>query len=721
MFNAAPFNSGPFNDPLIEGEPVILPIQQVITGQEGFPFLDIRQIIYAQGFASLEIQQEISPPSNTIILPIKQIISGTGSLSLAIRQQIFRPGDYMAPGEGEDPISAIEWEPAVFLDGVDISERLTGQIRVQGEEGAARTASFTMLPEEGEISLTQWVGKTVTIDYVWNSAEDGPQSWRLFTGIVDVPSYDPINGITLFDCTDDLQKFIEAKTREQLTDLIGGRWSKSIFNDDGDLWQYAQDRLSTIPVSLDLDVYRSERVTDWLGKEEPDYVYDGFTIEDQSVQVQLASRRDLINTIDIGFDYRFIRGKARRRALRWRHPLTFCGVNNGPNLRFATKPTRDMIESAIRGTGWAFGGGTYDLLPPAGKINCGASSGGVIYWNISESNRQKFVVGFTLYMAKQFEQDLTETYKLLLTAPQSIEQVGEIKQEESGSLDAEDDGQEDESEQGDVNACGAESSGESGLNGSSGSFSMQLRVPPDPDYIDLIGGNAPGTVNLSGDYYRDRNNKADNTTEDAAEAMETLLHKGRTQILAAHRQNVVSWQMPIQPYLDRMQTIELDYERVAAKGKVRYLAHIMDMDSGRAVTEIAISVSRTDSEASATDSDLIAPNRPDFDDDPEIPPPPLGGLGTNAGGIVLSTHLGGVANAPPCNPDWTGYIGNARKSQIIIVGQHAPAGQQIFRFYPERFVVESPEIEAEARDPVEMAADASYTMAIPNEPLTMAA
>ncbi|MCP3851777.1 MAG: hypothetical protein GY694_16305, partial [Gammaproteobacteria bacterium] len=148
----------------------------------------------------------------------------------------------------------------VFIDSVDQTANLTGIVQIDIEEDAARIATFTLVPNSGLTDLVGWVGKSVVI----KSNIDSNLKTE-FTGIIDTPNYNIETGLTAFSCTDNLQEHFETKTKDEIDTIITAYWSEASFN-DSEGWEYAQERLSTIPSSLDMDELNNIRVTVWDAK-----------------------------------------------------------------------------------------------------------------------------------------------------------------------------------------------------------------------------------------------------------------------------------------------------------------------------------------------------------------------------------------------------------------------------------------------------------------------
>lgn len=318
--------------------PVTVVVGQPVVSTVGS--LPLTVTVTAPAFqTSLPVTVAVTPIPFTSSLPLRVNVKGVYTSSVPLSVNVFDP-NHATPG------SATFWDALVILKGTDVTSSLTGTITVDAEEAMARTAEFTLRPTAGLIDITQWVSAPVTIVYrVKNSNGTPLSSFLLFTGVVDVPNYDPATRLTRFSCTDNLQVMIERMTRTQIQDLTDGHWSPFIFDEGATPWTYAQDLLSTQPYAFDLDVYRKPRKTAWAAKVTPDFTFTENAVLDGSVGVSLVQSRDLINEVDMSFNYRFQRLYERRKLLKWEIPEShyYYGLPS---------PTHPTVFDAITGAGY---------------------------------------------------------------------------------------------------------------------------------------------------------------------------------------------------------------------------------------------------------------------------------------------------------------------------------------------------------------------------------
>ena len=97
--------------------------------------------------------------------------------------------------------NAIVWNSRVIVAGVDWSARVTGEVTVDAEEGAARVAQLTLCLPPGPVLPLEWRRRAVTIDYIDNLGES-----RLFTGRIVDPVWNRTDRTLSCTCSDQLQE-----------------------------------------------------------------------------------------------------------------------------------------------------------------------------------------------------------------------------------------------------------------------------------------------------------------------------------------------------------------------------------------------------------------------------------------------------------------------------------------------------------------------------------
>lgn len=461
-------------------------------------------------------------------------------------------------GEGEavaytalaviSPTHQPRWRARCILGGVDVSDQLVGQASVEADEGAARIASVVLQPDPGTIAPLDYVGQTISLDYVLVIAGvDVPR--RIFTGLVDTPSYDAATTLLSLDCVDDLQNRVALMDRATLDTLIGGKYSEAVQGEIDDNWDYAQALLTTVPASLDASAAGGMRVTDWdlattwATYDEGDLLY-------QQASLTLPQRSTLTNEVAVEFAYRYPRLRQRYTSIGW------SGTQADMLKVGYAYPKQQDIAGAAGGSGWQIV--TQVFWPAPAAIP--HSSGGFIYPDPGSVDMA------VIFLAQRHAQTVTETYSITVFAPESITLNGTLPATVRGALASEFDGR---------------------------NWESALDIEP------LLAGG------------EEQDYSPDAPRADADHAIETLLDQARVKILGSHRSARVSNAVLCNPDLDLDKRIEIDTASMAAEGKVARVAHRLDFDAGSAITEFDIAIHGAGGAGIITPDTLDPPTPPD--------------------------------------------------------------------------------------------------------------
>lgn len=441
------------------------------------------------------------------------------------------------------------WAVRVVLDGSDVSARVTDAIRVRMEEGAARIASLAIVPAASPINPIWYVGKAISVDFL-----HGAVPMRIFTGRVDLPSYDPDTRIIALACTDDLQNRVAALTRAEIDALTGGGYHRAVHGEIDDNWDYAQACMLTHPASLDAGPHGGLRVTPWDGLA----TWRTFdAVLDESVDIDLPRRQDIVNRIDVRFDYRYQRLRERTISTAW-HMAWFLPEAEAAGFQF---PTAAAILSALGGAGWTVRSAV--LYPCPTQVNY---AGGTVK-TTGDTDSMAAVLGL------RYGQTVTESYSLTVTAPESIAGNGEIAHQ----------------------------------------LRCALASEWTPDAWESDWDAEPTNVGAGQDYAPD----ADRA--DAAAGMASALAQAKTLILARHRNCRLAFDLPLTPALDVDRAVAVDAPvgtgRVRAEGKVWAVEHTLDPAAGSAITRVTLALSGVAAAGLATPTvaPLTPPDPPDID------------------------------------------------------------------------------------------------------------
>ncbi len=505
--------------------------------------------------SGLETGTAVAPTTLTVQLP--QVASApTTLLVVAAEGTAVAPTALAVEGSGSavapttlalvDTLQSPVWTARCIIDGVDVSDRLEGSATVTADEGAARIATLAINPPTGVIAPLDYVGKTITLDYVPVVAGT-PVPLRLFTGRIDTPSYDLTTRLLTLDCVDDLQNRVASLSRGVIDGLTGGRYSSAVQGDIVDNWDYAQARLTTVAASLDAGPHGGMRVTPWelastwATYAEADLVYP------QS-RITYPQRSTLINDVTIEFSYRYPRLRQRYTTLGWSGTLIDmapCGY---------AYPTQQDILGAAGGSGWQVTLGIFFPAPAA----IPHSSGGFIHPAAGSIDMA------ILHLTQRHSQTVTESYTLSVSAPESVAANGQLPYGLRGALASTFDG---------------------------GSWESALDIAP----LMPTGGEqdyAPDAPRSASDY-----------------AIQTLLDQARVKILGSHRGARVTNAVICNPDIDLDKKIEIATADMAVSGKVAGVVHTLDFAAGSALTVFSIACFGTGGSGLIT-PDTLSPTTP---------------------------------------------------------------------------------------------------------------
>lgn len=572
---------------------------------------------------------------------------------------------------------AYAWGVRLLVGGDDLSASLVGTLEVDREEGAAGLATFVLyIP--AAITPTEWRGRTVSIDYLSQSA-NGSLDVRRFTGRIVLPSWDPRQRLLTCECSDLRQQRVEAMSVAEVDALVQGDWSPDLFDaiDGRSHWDYAEERLSTRPASLDCAPSGALRTTSWYAEPVAHFVFGPGTTLDDSVQVDLADLDTLTNVVEIEYSYRFARRWQENQSHSWSHPDTeglsgiqgWCVLMTRPSTEL---PDRDMVKSALSGIGQTLlGSSIWRPVPPSGSgVYCDPPFG----W--TNNYYPNLLIGFSVVGARRWTQAVTEKYILRLEASASVAQAGEVVARDSLGFEV-------ESEQADA--------WESTPFGADAPRKAVGGISTEVDWGQGAGFGTGGADDGVPGHFDDG---------DAGRrelAARCLLRRGQADILAAHRSTSVSFEVPTSlcAGIDLVHTVRLEDQGVRAQGKVRRLVDRFDLGTGLAVTTIALAIMRGGGEVS---DPLVLPS---------ISTAPVGSGGGDGIGGSLPTQFGGRLSSPPFDDEKLGFRGNYKDAE---------SGAEM---YPRDVKLAAREIPAAKRDEHVAEASTTYRVAIPNDILDL--
>ncbi|WP_312483513.1 hypothetical protein [Pseudomonas sp.] len=381
--------------------------------------------------------------------------------------------------------------------------------------------------------------------------------------------------------------------------LVGGLWSSDVFEvtEGRSHWDYASERLSTRPVSLDASPYGELRVTEWAAAA-PAFIFGAGSTIYGSTSVELAQLDNLTNVVVIEGGYRFPRLWQENNTYSWTSPQMGGHTMIGPGFcewrtNSTELPTKAMVSEALTGSGQTLIGADWLPLPDSHPDPCDTGAPWI------NTFYPELLLGFTVNAARRWTQQVTEQYSIRIEATASVAQAGEQITRERLALQIEND---------------------------------QAEAWESDPITEAKPGGAHDLV--------------DEVRREAA--INVLMNKARTTILGAHRDTKVRIEVPAPMVVDvdLIHTLRVDDAGIKAVGKCSHIEDTFDMTSGEAVTQITLSVQRGGDSIAVNDPLVMPPLTPLVD-------PPTGN--TYAG---LSTQLSGRSSDPPFDEDLDGFSGS---------------------------------------------------------------
>lgn len=543
--------------------------------------------------------------------PISMAVRWAGSVSAPIRM-VLSSGDAITRPEVR-----------VLMDEVDVTARLTGQLIIEAEEDCARLADFDLVPIASGVNPISLTGQTVKIDFLVDNVPI-----RLFTGWIDKPVYDPVNGVLKMQCTDDLINVLGALTVDQITALVGGYYSISVSGEVADHYDYAKARLASRSASLDLDAYGVPRLTEWSGLPTFQQVTDADHL-DGTIQVDVADRADIRNEIRITLQYRYCRLRDRRAVIGWSALGALTATMQQLGWQY---PTLSTLSSAAGGSGWNLVSASYVMAPATVSVDIG----GVTYYKDIPAGS---VDGWVARMAQRHVQTITEKHVVTVTAPRSVEANGVLSETLQASASSSYDG----------------TTWESDLTAMPELIDGEIDWAPDiprtgvAPVIPVVGSLTGGPYATTG------SSSTCSGTSDALSLVDTfenvsktMLAQANRRILASHRSGRVHLTLLIKPTLDLNTQLGIDTARVQASGKVAKFKHVIDLSTASATTEVSLAILGAGGVGVVTPTPLDALPQPESTIPEQDWLAELPGLSTWVGGVDAYTDniMGWLVNCP---------------------------------------------------------------------------
>lgn len=528
-----------------------------------------------------------------------------------------------------------DWYTRITIDGSIVPDRyLRGSWNYIHNESNNALFDFSIQPDLGIQDLYQYQGSAVTCDVITANG-----TFRIFTGYIDIPVIDVMNEWITLQCSDNRESRFAAG---EINPASIGYYSTSVFGaaDPNDLISQITNRLSTVTSSLDWDGYGVPYLTPWIPKATADVTLSDSFVYRQQPQIRFESKEQIVNQVNINFTYNYQRFHAGAASYVWNIPY------NGREF-LTVSPSmlkKEMVESAIDAAGWPLRGSVgYTPVLKAGIYNIGGvtvvwsttqtqytvvpktstnpvpggdpipvtdNTGQPVYKAVATSATDLsdvFCFGAAWNAIRRWSQNITESYTLTVTAPQSIAAYGLSNKTQSASFTDID------------NSASWDDSPRD---------NRSLAVEP---------------------YY----NNQTLTLSEYVNATNTLINQARATILRSHRDTRCKFQRFIWPEIDLRHTVELSTTRIDCRGKVVGIKHNLNIGTGEAYSEIDLALFRAT--GSQAETPLVTPTRP------------ADGIAPFSAAYALGSHYG-LDPSVPAAVNWTGHIGNKYITERITSG-----------------------------------------------------
>lgn len=648
------------------GEGLLISFEQIVEASGEGALVEFEQSVGIRGEGELiSIEQDVALriTGGGQLISFEQVVATFGDGNLIAIEQSVKSGI-------PDHVTRTGWDVTLVVGGETIPRgQIHDMVNIVRTEAGAALMDVTIIPPRGVQDVESYAGKAVTVDL------ETPQGIvRVYTGLVDIPDVDIIGRKITLHCTDRRSELINSQLATVVSSI--GSYSTVIFGTPKDTFEELNNRLTTIPKTVDFDAYGNYNIVNLRAKASPDFTLVDNKVYYRDPRVEYTSRGRITNKITIGFQYRFNRLWHMERLWSWTSPIAnnIClALQRGYNFA-----QRSMIKAAVEGVSWPLRGDiSFTAIQPSGwycggigfttySFNAGSgltvaqvdsngdpvldSSGNPVMTTTGSFTDVGGTLanGATWRGTKRWVQSFTESYTLVVQAPQSQTQYGTVE----------------------------------GFN----NYSNEDPVDSSGWENDYKAYNNPYNK-VETTYFVD--NAVNRSTANLAIA--TALNIAKTTILNSHRDTRVTIYRSLWPEIDLKHTVKIDTGVLQAQGKVYSITHSLNVGTGEAVTTVVLALSRA--QGSQADSTLTIPTKP-VDTTMPVDSP-----------IVLGNHYGEDPSTEAAKL-WNGRISNA------IVGFTRTN-------YPEQFIVDTPEIANEFRQERVLTGGATYSVSIPSDLLVV--
>lgn len=542
---------------------VALPLVLTLGWQTGVAVGALRARRYAIGTptGSLHLSAGITIVTGAATLPLRLRAYGThppanpprAQLRCALIQPILvDPTPVVVPGS----VGGIthDWAVVVQVGALTTPPLpVIGTVQVSVEENGARTASFTCLGLP-EIAPGDPVSVVLKVD--------GAQT-ELFRGALQSLEFSPDQNECQLSASDELQHYADALSRAQIEAITPGALTVPGSKTEG--YSYLTERLQTLPASAFIRKNGRFAVARWDEGVSPATavtrtVYQTTHLSrkktgegDAATTDTLPSRKRTVLEVSVSW----VRIAQASTEGLWISGIGLCDVLAGVQM-----PYTQAVIDAAKGAGWDIGALDLTLTNFAsGFVTCGTATVGLLLADGYEQG----VARAQWTLTKRYTRAMRGKFTVVIDAASAPadQPVEEVKQ--SVSFNDSRDG----------NDWVAQGAGEQYLIG----------VDANGDrYGDLIDLGSPTDVDGVGTAYAD----ARNAGADVAAQVAYQLGKRAADAARLGRDETLITQTIIRPDLDIGDWLTIQHPTVQRTGMVSALQHVLDIDSGTALTTVTV-------------------------------------------------------------------------------------------------------------------------------------
>lgn len=544
LYGSTPYGSAPGSaGPEVYAPTVNLRVI-VCVGQVVQPLVHLRVTVFEQYAPALPLEITVRQPqfAPTVPLSISVFETFTPVLGLAITIT----DDAEIPPPAAVGVPADVWSMRVTLGTADVSARLTGVVEVDADADAARVARFALAPAGTVVDLADLARKAVTVTLErMDSVGAVIGRWRLFTGVVDTPEFNPATRVIAFTCSDARQAKVAAMTRAQIDALIpDGLWSPFVFDRYADSEQYLADRLSTVAGSVDGDEYGTLGYTAWAGAATRTFTED--QILDGTLQPQLAAAAAAKRT-RLTMTYRRPEVVIRGIDFRYEAPSLSSQFYLGHRAL-----TRNAVEQALSGSGATVVGDIgWMPYPTASAID---GIGGVI---ASPNDAPALCVGAWATLNRRYSRWIDETFVV------EIGSTGTLV-EEQRIVSVEWDTTENDNSRPPANSITAFLAEKGGPIPK-----IKQRATPGETHVAYVPDGQPDAAAWEVAY-------------------KVAVRVAAKSVAESLRGSTISFSVPMDPSITLRNRIAVDTDVCSGAGKVVRVRHVADIEAGTAISQVEL-------------------------------------------------------------------------------------------------------------------------------------